>query len=282
MDPVIISELVKEFGSANGPFRAVNNLSLSIRAGECLGLLGPNGAGKSTTIQCLCGVLQPTAGEIFLNGVSVVQDPRRARRCLGLVPQEDALETEFTVEEQMLAYGLYYGLQAHEVRARTPRLLEQFGLADKAKEKPYSLSGGMKRRLMIARSLLPRPAVLVLDEPSSGLDPQARQGIWEAIEQARASGMAILLTTHYMAEAERLCDRIALIHRGQLIDSGTPQALVRRHISLELIEEEVRPGVLWRRPPNLEDVFLKMTGSGLSAPSPDGASPRSQRGSHEQ
>lgn len=264
MDPVIISHLKKEFAIHGGTLCAVDNLNLRIASGQCLGLLGPNGAGKSTTIQCLSGALRPTAGEVLLNGICVSRDPRRARRKLGLVPQEEALETEFSVEEQLLAYGLYFGMCRDDIRRRIPILLDQFDLADKAKEMPYTLSGGMKRRLMIARALLPSPSILVLDEPTAGLDPQARQAIWKAIQTARADGIAILLTTHYMAEAERLCDSIALMHKGRLIDLGTPEDLVRRHISLEVIEEEIRPGVLWKRPPNLEDVFLKMTGMGLT------------------
>jgi lipooligosaccharide transport system ATP-binding protein len=263
MHPLYISHLSKDFALRHGVLRAVDDLNLSVPAGECWGLLGPNGAGKSTTIQCLSGALPPTHGEIFLNQVSVQQDPRGARRKLGLVPQDNALESEFTVEEQLLAYGRYFGMDQVKIRHRSRQLLTQFELQDKAKSMPYQLSGGMKRRLMIARALLPEPTVLVLDEPTAGLDPQARQGIWEAIQQAREAGLAILLTTHYMAEAERLCDQIALLHKGRLMDLGAPQELVRRHIALDMVEEEVRPGILWRRPPNLEDVFLKMTGMGL-------------------
>ncbi|MFZ4099953.1 MAG: ABC transporter ATP-binding protein [Chlamydiia bacterium] len=258
---LVVERLVKEFKGTSQPFRAVDDVSLQVFPGECLGLLGPNGAGKTTTIRCICGQIEPSAGEIQLHGISMLRDPRKARMHLGVVPQHDAIENEFTVIEQLSNYGLYFGMRSRDIATRAKDLLERFSLADRAQAHPESLSGGMKRRLMFARALLTDPSVLILDEPTSGLDPHARQVLWGEIAAAKKDGRGILLTTHYMGEAERLCDRVALINHGRIVDLGTPQELIRRHVRDPLVQEELRPGIWWERPANLEDVFFKITGS---------------------
>lgn len=258
---MVVERLVKEFKGTSQPFRAVDDVSLQVFPGECLGLLGPNGAGKTTTIRCICGQIEPSAGEIQLHGISMLRDPRKARMHLGVVPQHDAIENEFTVIEQLSNYGLYFGMRSRDIATRAKDLLERFSLADRAQAHPESLSGGMKRRLMFARALLTDPSVLILDEPTSGLDPHARQVLWGEIAAAKKDGRGILLTTHYMGEAERLCDRVALINHGRIVDLGTPQELIRRHVRDPLVQEELRPGIWWERPANLEDVFFKITGS---------------------
>jgi len=263
MAELVISNLSKTFFSDHAPIIAVNDVSFSIDAGECLGLLGPNGAGKTTTIQCLCGSLMPTSGEIFINGVPMQTNPKRARSFLGVVPQECALEAEFTVIDQLYNFGIYHSMPRAKLKTRSWELLEQFALADKARQPVYHLSGGQQRRLMLARALLHDPKVLVLDEPSVGLDPVARSMLWDAIKVAQGKGMAILLTTHHMAEAERLCDKIALFEHGSIMDLAAPADLIAKYIPEAMIEEELRAGIVWQRPPNLEDVFVRLAGRSL-------------------
>lgn len=196
-------------------------------------------------------------------GYDVFNEPRKARQSLGVCSQEDTLDSDFTVLDQMIRYGTYFGEKVETVRPRAENLLARFGLTEKSNDLVESLSGGMRRRLQVARALVCDPAVLILDEPTTGMDPEVRRVLWDIIIECRAQGLAILLSTHYMEEAHRLCDRVAILHRGKILDCAPPQELIARHIGEDLVEEEIRPGVRWKRPPNLEDVYLKLTGKHL-------------------
>ncbi|MBY0579963.1 MAG: ABC transporter ATP-binding protein [Burkholderiales bacterium] len=257
--PLSVSHLTKRYAD----FEAVSDISFEVAGGECFGLLGPNGAGKSTTIQCISGFYPATNGHIFLNGHDVSLEPKLARQSLGVCSQEETLDSDFTVFDQLARHASYFRMGRTASAERARRLLDEFGLADKAKAPVENLSGGLKRRLQVARALIAFPAVLVLDEPTVGLDPDARRMLWEVLGRERERGAAILLCTHYMDEAERLCDRVAILHKGRIIDADSPANLISRHISRETVEEEVRPGVYWKRRANLEDVYLKLTGSRL-------------------
>lgn len=262
--PLQVSHLSKTYrASSSPPFEAVRDVSFEVRSGECFGLLGPNGAGKSTTIQCISGFYPPTSGYVLIEGINVSKDPKRARAELGLCQQEETLDSDFHVLAQLVRYATFFRVSKAEGSKRARELLRRFGLEDKADQPVESLSGGMKRRLQVARALISDPKVLVLDEPTTGLDPEVRRSLWEILMEARSSGKAILLSTHYMEEAERLCDRVGIIHQGRLLDIASPRDLILKHVGKEIVEEEVRPGVIWKRPPNLEDVYLKLTGSKL-------------------
>ena len=242
---------------------AVRDISFSVAPGECFGLLGPNGAGKSTTIQCISGFYPPTSGEVLIAGHNVHQEPKKARRELGVCNQEETLDSDFSAFDQLALHAGYFHIAKQEARGRAKELLEKFGLSEKSKENVEALSGGMKRRLQVARALISGPKVLILDEPTTGLDPDVRRMLWEVLVEARGKGTAILLCTHYMDEAERLCDRVAILSAGKILDVDSPEGLIARHIGRDEVEEEVRPGVVWKRRPNLEDVYLKLTGSRL-------------------
>ncbi|MFT4101757.1 MAG: ATP-binding cassette domain-containing protein [Burkholderiaceae bacterium] len=219
-----------------GDFQAVDGLDLTIRQGECFGLLGPNGAGKSTTLKLLLGLLTPDAGRIELLGLPVPAQARRARALVGVVPQNDALDPDFTVAENLIVFGRYFGMSRREGEAKVLELLEFAGLAGKGGASIQSLSGGMRRRLTIARALINDPRLLFLDEPTTGLDPQARHMIWERLKQLTARGKTIVLTTHFMDEAERLCDRLTVIDHGRKIAEDSPQGLVRSRIEPSVVE----------------------------------------------
>ena len=244
-------------------FQAVKGISFEVSPGECFGLLGPNGAGKSTTINCLTGYYPSTTGEVLIHGYDVYRDPKRARQHLGVCTQEDTLDTDFKVMEQMIRHASFFRIPRKLAEEKSRELLRKFNLTNEAKDKVESLSGGMRRRLQVARALVSSPKVLVLDEPTTGLDPDARRILWDILVELRQQGMAILLTTHYMDEAERLCDRIALLHHGKILDVDTPAGLIKKYIKETVIEEEIRPGVKWKRVPNLEDVFLRLTGNAI-------------------
>lgn len=264
MKPLAVHHLVKDYQrNSKESFRAVDNISFFVSEGECFGLLGPNGAGKSTTISCITGLYPPTNGEVLINGYNAHLQPKLARVSLGVCPQQDSIETEFSIEEQLILHASYFRIPKQEAKKRASYLLERFGLEDKFLSLSDSLSGGMRRRLQVARALMSNPKVLVLDEPTTGLDPEARRILWDIILELRRKGTAVLLTTHYMDEAERLSDRIALMHRGKIFDIGSPEELIKRHIDKTEIEETLRPGVIYKRPPNLEDVFLKLAGTTL-------------------
>lgn len=264
--PLVVTGLVKEYRVPdNPPFRAVDGVSFDIAEGECFGLLGPNGAGKSTSMQCITGFYPPTAGNVTILGHDVHAAPRQARALLGVCHQDDTLDTDFTVFDQMVRHASFFGIDAEKAGRKARELLDRFDLASKADVLVEALSGGMRRRLQVARALVAEPRVLVLDEPTTGLDPEARRVLWSIIADFRRTGGAVLLSTHYMEEAERLCDRIGIIHRGRILDCATPPELIARHVPITEIEEEIRPGVRWKRPPNLEDVYLKLTGLSLDA-----------------
>jgi lipooligosaccharide transport system ATP-binding protein len=262
--PLRVAHLSKRYRLRSGGYvDAVSDVSFDVSAGECFGLLGPNGAGKSTIIYCASGFYRATAGEVFVNGYDVYARPRRARRLLGVCNQEETLDSDFNVLDQLVRHASYFRIPGGIARSRADTLLGRFGLSEKAREPVENLSGGMKRRLQVARALISEPRVLVLDEPTTGLDPDVRRMLWDVLGEARGRGVAILLSTHYMEEAERLCDRVAILHKGHILDTDSPRRLVSRHIARDVVEEEVRPGVTWKRAPNLEDVYLKLTGSPL-------------------
>ena len=250
MTPLVVSALRKSYDGRE----VVAGLDFELKRGECYGLLGPNGAGKTTTLRCCLGLTAPDSGEITLVGEPVPARAREARMKIGVVPQFDNLDPDFTAAENLLVFGRYFGIDDAAIRARIPRLLDFAGLSSKANAQIRELSGGMKRRLTLARALINDPDLLVLDEPTTGLDPQARHLIWERLQGLLTEGKTILLTTHFMEEAERLCHRLAIMDEGRIISEGTPQALIAEHIP-------VSPSPL--RPSNLEDVFLKLTGHEL-------------------
>jgi lipooligosaccharide transport system ATP-binding protein len=219
-----------------GDQEVVRGLSFAIRRGECFGLLGPNGAGKTTTLRCCLGLIDPDGGTIELVGQPVPEAARSARIRVGVVPQMDNLDPDFTVVENLKVYGRYFGLADSVLDERIPRLLEFAGLSGKGKQGLRTLSGGMKRRLTLARALVNDPDLLILDEPTTGLDPQARHLIWDGLRQLLTQGKTILLTTHFMDEAERLATRLAVIDHGTLIACDTPRALIAAHVEPEVIE----------------------------------------------
>jgi lipooligosaccharide transport system ATP-binding protein len=221
---------------AYGTNEVVCGVDLELVPGECYGLLGPNGAGKTTTLRLALGLAEPDAGEITLLGEPIPRRAREARVRLGVVPQVDNLDPDFTVAENLLVYGRYFGLRDQDVRDRIPRLLQFAGLESRASSRIQALSGGMKRRLALARALVNDPDLIFLDEPTTGLDPQARHLIWERLKQLVAQGKTILLTTHFMDEAERLCDRLSVMDRGRLICTGSPAQLIAQHIEPQVVE----------------------------------------------
>jgi lipooligosaccharide transport system ATP-binding protein len=227
-----VAGLVKRYGDNE----VVRGLTFAIRRGECFGLLGPNGAGKTTTLRCCLGLIDPDGGTIEMVGLPVPQAARAARIRVGVVPQVDNLDPDFTVTENLEIYGRYFGIKSRTLAERIPKLLDFAGLASKGSAGIRTLSGGMKRRLTLARALVNDPELLILDEPTTGLDPQARHLIWDGLRQLLSQGKTILLTTHFMDEAERLATRLAVIDHGTLIASDTPRALIDAHVEPEVIE----------------------------------------------
>jgi ABC-2 type transport system ATP-binding protein len=205
---------------------AVDRLDLSIQAGEIFGLLGPNGAGKTTTAGMLTTRIVPTAGRAYVGAVDVVNDPALAKQMIGIVSQQNTLDRQLTVWENLYFHGRLFGISAAESRRLADELLDQFKLKRWASVSVFALSGGMAQRLMVARAILHRPAVLFLDEPTTGLDPQSRLALWDILRQLNHEGQTIMLLTHYMEEAERLCDRVAIVDHGRIIARGTPRELV--------------------------------------------------------
>ena len=238
METLSVVDLRKSYGDV----AVLAGLTFALRPGECYGLLGPNGAGKTTTLRCALGLTAPDAGTIRLAGRPVPARAREARRRVGIVPQMDNLDPDFTVAENLLVYGRYFGLADAAVSARIPQLLEFAGLAGRADAKINTLSGGMKRRLTLARALVNDPDLLFLDEPTTGLDPQARHLIWERLKQLLQQGKTVLLTTHFMDEAERLCHRLAIMDKGRFIAEGSPREVIAAHIEPEVIEVYGEPG----------------------------------------
>ena len=274
--------------------RVVDNISLNIKRGECYGLLGPNGAGKSTTLRLLLGLTDPDGGSVTLLNHAVPNLAREARMRIGVVPQIDNLDPDFTVTENLTVYGRYFGMSEAEINARIPMLLEFANLTNKRDALVPTLSGGMKRRLSLARALVNDPDIIFLDEPTTGLDPQARHLIWQRLRELTSQGKTLLLTTHFMEEAERLCHRLGILDHGRMIAQDTPRELIKNNIEpqvgawaqvhaakfsnrFEISGEtafcyvsDAQPLVAHlqaynelrylHRPANLEDVFIKLTG----------------------
>ena len=231
-DVIHLEALVKHFAGQ----RVVDDVALSVRHGECFGLLGPNGAGKTTTLRMLLGMTTPDSGTLSIFGRDVMAHARELRHTIGVVPQMDNLDPDFTVIENLLTYASYFGLGGKDLEPRIAQLLQFAHLTTKADASIESLSGGMKRRLTLARALVNDPQLLILDEPTTGLDPQARQLIWQRLRELRQQGRTLILTTHYMEEAQRLCDRLAIMDQGKVIAVGAPQALIEEHIEPHVIE----------------------------------------------
>ena len=233
MDPLIHAQgLTKKFGD----FTAVDGIDFAVQPGEAFGFLGPNGAGKSSTMRMIGCVSPPSGGSLRILGLDPVQDGAKIRARLGVVPQEDTLDMELTVHENLFVYGRYFGLSRKEVRERAKELLEFVQLSERASSKVQSLSGGMKRRLTIARALVNEPDVLLLDEPTTGLDPQARHLVWDRLFRLKQRGATLVLTTHYMDEAEQLCDRLVIMNNGKIAEEGHPLDLIRRLSTREVVE----------------------------------------------
>lgn len=298
MDPIISARhLQKQFVD----FTAVKDISFTISRGKCFGFLGPNGAGKTTTLRILLGLSPSTGGELNVFGLDVNQHARDIRRRIGVVPQQDNLDPDFTVRENLKVYASYFDIPARSVNERINQLLEFASLTDRAEARTDHLSGGMKRRLTIARALINDPELVILDEPTTGLDPQARHVIWAKLNELRDRGTTLILTSHYMEEAERLCDELVIMDHGVILDQGSPAQLIKRHVEPEVIEirgaltdtqeieqlcrlehigrshycytDNPRPLIAYlqnrhdliflHRPADLEDVFLKLTGREL-------------------
>lgn len=295
-------DLWKEYGDRT----VVENVRFTLNPGEILGVLGPNGAGKTTTVGMLSGTVIPTRGFVQLGRYQIQTQGREARYYMGIVTQEDNLDPDFTVFENLLYFAHHYRITGRAARLLAHELLVQVGLQDYAKNQVDELSGGMKRRLVLARALINTPQVVFLDEPTTGLDPDARQDFWKLVTQLKQRGAGVLLTTHYMDEAQRLCDRLLLMQQGKIVDEGTPDELIERTVGREVVEIEgideqvlnqlatdyntwfrpfgnsyllafpselpqnfweklttYQPTRLTRRQANLEDVFLRLTGTSL-------------------
>lgn len=271
-----IEGLVKKFGERT----AVDQLSLTIPAGEAFGLLGPNGAGKTTTIRILTMLTRATAGTVTINGWQLPQDEQKIKAVIGVVPQHFNLDSDLTARENLELHGRLHHMPEGERDARIAELLQYVELSDRGNDMVQTFSGGMKRRLMIARALLHRPQILFLDEPTVGLDPQVRRRLWDLIRQMNSDGLTVLLTTHYIEEAESLCQRVAILHKGQLIALDSPAALCQT-IGAYVVDcpgEEGSKSCFFHsrtdaaefagsltdsatiRRSNLEDVFVELTG----------------------
>jgi lipooligosaccharide transport system ATP-binding protein len=245
METIIkVSDLRKNYGE----LRAVDGIDFEIKKGECFGLLGPNGAGKTTTVKMLTCVLPVSGGDITVEGLSVKERPTDIKYILGVCPQEINLDPDFSVFKNLMVYSRYFDIPGNEAGKRSLELIERFHLHDKLERPIEDLSGGLKKRLLIARALINNPRVLVLDEPTTGLDPQSRRQIWEEVRSMKNKGLTTLLTTHYIEEAGFLCDRLVIIDAGKIIERGAPADLIEKHLGGK---------------GTLEDVFLKLTGKNL-------------------
>jgi len=234
MNDIIVkaSKLTKRYNN----LVAVDGMDCEIRAGETFGFLGPNGAGKTTFMKMIYCFILPDGGTLEVDGVNVLDHPREVKNILGVVPQEDSLDPDISVKENLTVYGRYFDIPASIAGPRADELIEMMSLTDKRDTIIEELSGGMKRRLMIIRGLINKPKILILDEPTTGLDPQARHLVWQKLRLLKKSGITILLTTHYMEEAAQLCDRLVMMHHGKIIARGSPPELVAERIGKEVIE----------------------------------------------
>jgi len=251
--PLQVRDVVKRFNGRN----ALDGVSLDLKEGEVLGLLGPNGAGKSTLVRTIMGRVAPNAGEVLIFGRRATAGDNASREQVGVVPQEIALYPLLSARENLLVFGRYYGLQSDLLEKSIDEALTWAGLTDRAGDQTKTLSGGMKRRLNMAVGVIHKPKIMLLDEPTVGVDPQSRERIYQMIGGLKAGGVSLIYTTHYMEEAERLCDRIAIIDHGKIIASGTKDELVRSTIG------DKREVVMVEKVPSLEAVFLHLTGRDL-------------------
>jgi lipooligosaccharide transport system ATP-binding protein len=215
---------------------AVKSVSFEVPARSCFGFLGPNGAGKTTTMRMIACAVPPTSGDLDVLGIPVVQAPRRIKARLGLVPQEDNLDEEISVLDNLMIHARYHGMRRDKALTSADQLLDFMALTEKRDREIRELSGGMKRRLMIARAMLHSPELLILDEPTTGLDPQARHLVWEKLRELKREGVTLLLTTHYMEEASQLCDRLVIMHEGNILVQGSPRELIAQHTTREVVE----------------------------------------------
>ena len=229
---IYAEQLSKKYGE----LAAVDNVDLSVPSGICFGLLGPNGAGKTTMIQMLQASSPITKGKLEVLGTDVSKESRSVRRRIGVIPQEDNLDPDFTAEYNLIVYARYFGININDAKNKAKQLLEEVGLTDKSNEKIANLSGGMKRRLIVARGMINNPELLILDEPTTGLDPQARHSVWDQIRIFKNNGKTVLLTTHYMDEAEILCDELAIMDSGKILVRGTPKELISKTVGTDAIE----------------------------------------------
>jgi lipooligosaccharide transport system ATP-binding protein len=227
-----VESLRKNYGSLT----AVDGISFRVQPGECFGLLGPNGAGKTTTIRMLYGYTPRDAGQLEVFGLDIDKGLREIKRRIGICQQEDSLDPDLSVRDNLVGYARYFAIPRQEAERRADELLGFFALQNRAKDKIMVLSGGLKRRLMLARALVNQPELLILDEPTTGLDPQSRQLLWEKLAALKKNGLTILLTTHYMEEAERLCDRLVIVDHGRILVEGKPAALVQERVGHTVLE----------------------------------------------
>jgi lipooligosaccharide transport system ATP-binding protein len=273
-DPDEVLIRAKGLTKSFGDFVAVDGIEIEIRRGEAFGFLGPNGAGKSSTMRMIGCVSPLTSGELTLFGLDPVADGPQIRARLGVVPQQDSLDNELTVRENLLTYGRFFGLSRAEVASRATELLKFAQLTDRADSKVEPLSGGMKRRLTIARALVNAPEILLLDEPTTGLDPQARHVLWDRLFRLKRQGVTLVLTTHYMDEAEQLCDRLVVMDAGRIVAEGSPRGLIAEHSTREVVEvrydepdqeraqDQLELGALAERIEELPDRLLIYTDDG--------------------
>ena len=253
MEPIVqVTDLVKRYGT----FTAVNGISFAVEPGECFGILGPNGAGKSSTFRILTAISPATSGHVTVDGLDVAKQPRQVKARLGVVPQDENLDTDLPVLQNLLVYSRYFRMPSSEALANSREALAFFELADRENDKVDTLSGGMKRRLVIARALINRPKVLVLDEPTTGLDPLGRHRVWQRLMELRRQGITTILSTHNMEEATALCQRLVIMDHGEIIAEGPPSELMRRSGGREVVE--VRPPL-----GELASVQARLSGLGL-------------------
>ncbi len=243
MSIVTAKGLTKYYNS----LRAVDNIDFEIRKGECFGFLGPNGAGKTTVMSVIYCFIPPSGGCVKVFGLDVLNMPGKIKSRIGVMPQDNNLDPDITVLENLIVYARYFNIMKKESLPRARKLLDFVALQDKADISIQNLSGGMKRRLLLARSLMNNPELLMLDEPTTGLDPHSRHSVWEQLSRLKSNGISLILTTHYMEEAEKLCDRVAIMDSGRIISLGTPADLMNKYNG------------------NLENVYMKLTGRNLKA-----------------
>lgn len=227
-----------------GDLHAVDDITFAVQPGEIYGLLGPNGAGKTTTMRMLAGLSPTTSGTISVAGIDVIKDNRAVREVMGVVTQHDGLDNGLTVYQNLFLHGFLAGLSRKRSKERAHEVLEFFNLRDRSKANVYELSGGMKRRLAIARSMMTTPSVIVMDEPTTGLDPQSRNRVWEELAVLKDTGVTVLLSTHYMEEATILCDRLSIMDNGKILDEGTPDEMIERYAPPEVAQLRVHPAAL--------------------------------------